>query len=43
MFRVYVTESTEYFTSVFPFYKIVALPYDGRNYRSKHVVVSVTN
>jgi len=43
MFRVYVTESMKYFISVFSFYKIVALPYDGRNYRPKPVVVNVTN
>lgn len=43
MLRIYVTESMEYFTSVFHFYKIVALHYDGRNCRPKPVVVNVTN
>jgi hypothetical protein len=29
------------FTSAHPFYIIVGLPYDGSNYRPKHVVVNV--
>jgi len=33
----------QYFISAFPFYIIVSLPDDGRNYRPKHVVVNVTN
>jgi len=29
--------------AVLPFYISPALPYDGRKYRSKHVVVNVMN